>query len=442
MISRRLQYELARRALGPLLCLLDEWQARLASLTRSRARSAQRSPFGPPLASVRALKSLLTQHYFEGRYADGAVPVAWVTSGFPVELLRALGFHSVYPENHAALCGVRRLTPELSEAAEKAGYSQCLCSYARTDLGAVLLRKTPVGRLPRPDLLACCTNICQTVLYWYRSLAAHFQVPLIVLDTPFVYGDSRPHDLKYVRDQLAELVETAENVSGRRLDPEKLTEVVRLALEGTRLWGECLAESTHRPAPWTGFDGFFHIAPIVTLRGTEACNAYYRLLRDELRDRVRRGIGGIRQERHRLLWDNLPIWFGVRELATLFAEHGFNIVVTTYTNAWAEAGSRIDPRAPLESAALAYTHILLNEDLNHKLDLMRRLGRTYSVDGALLHSDRSCKPYSIGQIDLRERLARELGIKVLLLEADHNDPRAYASEQGRTRLQAFMESFG
>jgi benzoyl-CoA reductase/2-hydroxyglutaryl-CoA dehydratase subunit BcrC/BadD/HgdB len=441
MITRRVQYELAKRAVGPLLRSLDEWQGHFKRLTRPSRASSKKSFFGPPLTSVRALKSLMTQHYFEGRYADGAVPVAWVTSGFPVELLRALGFHSVYPENHAALCGVRRLTPELSEAAEKEGYSRCLCSYARTDLGSVLLDKTPVGRLPRPDILACCTNICQTVLYWYRSLAAHFQVPLVLLDTPFVYGDSRPHDLAYVRDQLAELVEAAEKASGRRLEPEKLTEVVRLALEGTRLWGECLAESTHRPAPWTGFDGFFHIAPIVTLRGTEECNAYYRLLRDELRDRVRRGVGGLKDERFRLMWDNLPIWFNVRELSTLLAEHGFNIVVTTYTNAWAEAGSRIDPRAPLESAALAYTHIILNEDLNHKLDLMRRLGRTYSVDGALLHSDRSCKPYSIGQIDLRERLAQELKIKVLLLEADHNDPRAYASEQGMTRVQAFMEGF-
>jgi benzoyl-CoA reductase/2-hydroxyglutaryl-CoA dehydratase subunit BcrC/BadD/HgdB len=64
------------------------------------------------------------------------------------------------------------------------------------------------------------------------------------------------------------------------------------------------------------------------------------------------------------------------------------------------------------------------------------------VDGAVLHSDRSCKPYSIGQVDLRERLASELGIRVLLLEADHSDPRAWAREQGENRLSAFMESFG
>jgi benzoyl-CoA reductase/2-hydroxyglutaryl-CoA dehydratase subunit BcrC/BadD/HgdB len=437
MITRRLQFELIKHVGGPFLMELQGVSKRL----RGRRGPRPNSPFGLPLESVGKLKDLMTRHYLEGRYADGAVPVAWVTSGFPVELLRTLGFHSVYPENHAALCGVQRLTPEYSDAAEKVGYSRSLCSYARTDIGAVLLDKTPVGRLPRPDLLACCTNICQTVLYWYRCLADHLKVPLVLIDTPYVYGDSAEHHHQYVADQLEELLSTAERISGRRVDPEKLLEVARLSYEGTLLWGECLAESTHRPAPWTGFDGFFHIAPIVTLRGSAECNAYYRHLLDELRYRVKRGIGGIKEERYRLLWDNLPIWFNVREMSTLLAENRFNIVVTTYTNAWAEAGKRMDPTDPINSAARSYTHVILNEDLDRRLDLMSRLARDYQVDGALLHSDRSCKPYSIGQVDLRDKLAERAGIKSLLLEADHNDPRAYSTEQGNTRLQAFMESF-
>ncbi|MBI2894532.1 MAG: 2-hydroxyacyl-CoA dehydratase [Deltaproteobacteria bacterium] len=437
MITRRIQYELAGRVFGPALLSFEAWQKRL----KRRGKKRGPSPFGPPLESVKKLKEVMSLHYLEGRYADGAVPVAWVTSGFPVELLRPLGFHTVYPENHGALCGVQRIVPELSDAAEKEGWSRDLCSYARTDLGSVLLGKTPAGRLPKPDLLACCTNICQTVLYWYRCLADHFRVPLVLLDTPYVYGEARPHHLEYVRDQLGELIEVVEKLTGKRVDMDEIVGIVRKAREGTRLWGECLATARARPAPWTGIDGFFHLAPIVTLRGSEECNAYYRLLLDELGDRVKRGIGGIVDERRRLLWDNLPMWYGVRELSTLLAERGFNFVCTTYTNAWAEAGSRIDPADPMGSAVLAYTHIILNQDLPNRLDIMRRLSKDYSVDGAVLHSDRSCKPYSIGQIDLKERLARELGIRVLILEADHNDQRAWSPEQGNTRLGAFMESF-
>ncbi|MBI2390542.1 MAG: 2-hydroxyacyl-CoA dehydratase [Deltaproteobacteria bacterium] len=438
MITRRVQYEVAGRLAGPALFRLEAWQQRVKKMRKGPRKSAI---FGPPLECVSKLKELMGTHYLQGRYADGAVPVAWVTSGFPVEILRPLGFHAVYPENHAALCSVQRVVPELSDAVEKEGYARDLCSYARTDIGSVVTGKTPVGRLPKPDVLLCCTNICQTVLYWYRALAAHFNVPLVLMDTPFVYGEAKPHHRQYVRDQLEELVDVAERVGGKRVDPEELEEVVRVARDGTRLWGECLAASRAKPAPWTGIDGFFHIAPIVTLRGTRQCNAYYRMLLDELNDRVAKGIGGIVNERHRLLWDNLPIWFDVRGLSTLMAERGFNFVVTTYTNAWAEAGSRIDPADPIGSAVVAYTDIILNQDLNKRLDTMRRLSRDYSVDGAVLHSDRSCKPYSIGQIDLKQRLAKELDMRVLVLEADHGDPRAYAKEQGEGRLTAFMEGF-
>lgn len=437
MILRRVQYELAGRAVGPLLLRLEAWQRARAR----RGRAGRPSPFGPPLEATRKLKELMSLHYLQGRWADGAVPVAWVTSGFPVELLRPLGFHVVYPENHAAMCGVQRLVPELSDAVEREGYSRDLCSYPRSDLGSIATGKTPAGRLPRPDLLACCTNICQTVLYWYRALAERFGVPLVLVDAPFVYGEAPPHHAAYVRDQLEEAVRVAERVAGRRVDPHELVEVTRRAKEGARLWGECLATSRARPAPWTGFDGFFHMAPIVALRGSEACNAYYRLLLDELRDRVARGVGGVREERHRLLWDNLPMWYAVRELSTLLAERGFSFVAASYTSAWAEAGVQVDPSDPYGSAARAYTHVVLNQDLRHRLDGLRRLAADYACDGAILHSDRSCKPYSIGQVDLRERLAAELGIRVLLLEADHGDPRAWAREPGENRLAAFMEGF-
>ncbi|MBP2684716.1 MAG: hgdA, partial [Deltaproteobacteria bacterium] len=298
MIARRVRYEIVSRAIGPMLMAMERW--------RSRGRGAGRSeaPFGPPLEATRKLKELTTLHYLAGRFADGAVPVAWVT------------------------------------------YSRDLCGYARADLGCVATGKTPVGRLPRPDLLCCCTNICQTVLYWYRALASHFRVPLVVIDTPFVYGEAQPHLLAYVADQLRELTGTAERVAGRKVDRGELVETMRLAREATGLWDECLRAGCARPSPWTGFDAFFHLAPIVAMRGTRECNAYYRLLRDELDDRVARGVGGVSDERVRLLWDNLPIWFNLRDLSTVLAGNGFNIVCATYTNAWAEAGSMIDPADP------------------------------------------------------------------------------------------------
>jgi benzoyl-CoA reductase/2-hydroxyglutaryl-CoA dehydratase subunit BcrC/BadD/HgdB len=380
-------------------------------------------------------------YYYQGRWADGAVPVAWVTSGFPVEVLRAHGFYCVYPENHAALCAARRLGPQLSDAAEAEGYSRDLCAYARMDIGSVLSGETPVGRIPRPDVVAACSNICQTVIYWFRAVADHFGVPFVLVDTPFVYGDFREHDLDYVCDQLGELEEVAARVAGRPAGEIETRRVVELAWKASGLWGDCLDLGQHRPSPWTAFDHFIHMAPIVALRGTEDCLGYYRLLHDELADRVRRGIGGITTERHRLLWDNIAIWYRLRDLSRLFADDGFAFVCATYSSAWADSWRGFDPDDRLRSTATMLSGVLLNRDLPNRLRLMAELIRDFGVDGVVLHSDRSCKPYSIGQYDLGDRLRSELGVKVVVLEADHADPRAYSAEQAETRLRAFMESF-
>lgn len=418
----------------------------LLRLERLRAeRQLERPGFwkddhlAPPLRCAPRLKELISRHYLVGRYANLDRKVAWVTSGAPVELLIALGFYVIYPENHAVVCGVRRKVEELSSVAEDAGYSRDLCSYARTDIGSALSGQTPVGRLPKPDLLLCCTNICQTVLYWYRVLAHHFRVPLVVIDTPFVYDEPRPHAVAFVKRQLESAIEAAERVCGRSLSERRLREVTRRSKDAVELWAEILHRGTHRPAPFTAFDQFIHMAPIVEMRGTPTTVEYYRTVLAELDERIARGVGAVRAERKRLVWDNLPIWSRLRWLSKRLAERGAALVASTYTNAWGELAHLFDPERPLESGARTYLQPILNRGTGHKLKVMRRMVEDFEADGVILHSDRSCKPYSVGQMDQRERLTSEAGVPALLLEADHSDPRAFSEEQVSTRLSAFME---
>ena len=383
----------------------------------------------------------MTAHYFQGRYADGAVPVAWVTSGFPVELLRPLGFHTVYPENHAAICGVQRLVPELSDAVEAQGYSRDLCSYVRTDLGSVAHREDAGGPAPAPDLLACCTNICQTVLYWYRDAGRATSACRWSSSTRPSSTASRHAAPARLRARPARGAgsPSPSGSAARPLDPEALVRGgARWRRRARDLWGECLATGRTRPAPWTGIDGFFHMAPIVALRGTEACNAYYRLLRDELQR-----PGGARHRRPQARsgtassGTTCPSGSRSASCSTLLAERGFNFVCTSYTNAWAEAGGRIDPADPIGSAATTYTHIILNQDLPNRLGILRRLARDYAVrrrhppQRPLLQAllDRPGRPEGAAG-------AASSGIRVLLLEADHNDPRAWASGAGREPARA------
>jgi benzoyl-CoA reductase/2-hydroxyglutaryl-CoA dehydratase subunit BcrC/BadD/HgdB len=329
---------------------------------------------------------------------------------------------------------------DIMSHAEEAGYSQDICSYARTDFGTLLSGKTPVGRLPRPDLLLACTNICQTVLFWYRVLARYFNVPLIVIDTPFVYhAEANEHAVQFVVRQLEDAIPVAERVAGKSLQERKLKEVGRLSKMATELWLEILERNRHQPAPISVIDQFIQMAPIVEMRGDAATVDFYAAMLKEIDERIANGIGAVKNERKRLLWDNLPIWYRLRYLAEFLGENGIAIVASTYANAWGELAPYYDVERGLESLALACTYVILNRGTGHKLKTMQRMIEEYHLGGVILHSDRSCKPYSMGQMDQRDRLIRELEKPALLLEADHNDSRCFTEEQIANRLAAFVE---
>jgi bcr-type benzoyl-CoA reductase subunit B len=431
-LYKSIQYSVMKDLGAPTLFRLQQMQ--------KKRRPRKPNPhLGPPLKCAGRLREIMTRHYYLSRFAKGSKPVAWVTSGAPVELLRVFDFYTVYPENHGALCGAQKLGPEICSKAEDRGYHPDLCSYARIDLGHAFSGKTPAGRLPRPDLLFCCNNICQTVLYWYKELSHYWDVPLIAFDTPYNFKDIQENDIRYMVSQFEEMIPQLEKISGHKFSDKRFKKIIGLGSEASLTWGRVLATMKHSPAPMTIFDAFVHMAPVVSLRGLPVSLDYYRILLEELEDRIEKGIGAITKEKKRLMWDNIAVWFKLRDWSLLFAERGFNFVAATYTNAWAETIHYLNPESPFESMARAYSLVILNNNMDHRLKLMERMIRDYRIDGLVILSLRSCKPYSVGQYDIRRLLGERLGVKTLVIEADMTDFRTFSEEQIRTRLEAFFE---
>ncbi|MDI7274478.1 MAG: 2-hydroxyacyl-CoA dehydratase family protein [Anaerolineae bacterium] len=389
------------------------------------------------LESALDLSQLMERHYAEALDARHERPVAWVNAGAPVELLRAMGVLAVYPENYAAMCGVRGAV-WLCEAAEREGYSRDLCSYARISLGAGLSGPSaPQQGLGRPDLLISCNNSCGTIVKWFEALARLYGVPLFVLDTPFVHDELPAHTVAYVAAQLHDLIHWLEACAGCHLDSAALEEALQFSRETTLLWREIRELCRTVPSPLNAPDLFIHMAPIVVLRGSPEAAAYYRRLRREVLQRVRQGVGAIPNERYRLLWDNIAIWPRLSQLFYLFAARGACFVVDTYTGAWDAVPEEGDP---LESLARVYTEIYLNRSLAYRVGRMQQLMREYSCHGFLMHNNRSCKAFSLGQPVARRELTAATGAPGLLLEADMCDTRAYTEQQIRTRVEAFLET--
>jgi bcr-type benzoyl-CoA reductase subunit B len=391
----------------------------------------------PKIAATEQMKQLITNYYIEAKTTEEK-PICWITSGGPVEFLIAMGVIPVYPENHGAMCGASKIAVGLAEIAEGMGFSQDICSYARLDIGAATTGGGAIpGGLPKPDFLLCCNNICGTVVKWYEELSRIWDVPMFLFDTPFIHGSKPEHATEYVKQQCLELIEFLEEQTGKKWSEERFEEVALLSVEGVDLWKEVLTTAESRPSPFTCFDAFIHMAPIVTLRGTQEVVDYYKLLRDEMQDRVANGIGAVPDEKYRLIWDNIPIWYEMRNLGNLFAGNGACLVADTYTTAWA-VDIRIED--PLTSMADAYTKVYLNISIDLMLEQLSALMERFSADGLVMHSNRSCKPYSLGQYDLARAVTERTGKPALIIEADMTDSRAYSEAQTRERVEAFIES--
>jgi len=100
----------------------------------------------------------------------------------------------------------------------------------------------------------------------------------------------------------------------------------------------------------------------------------------------------------------------------------------------------IDERNFIETGAVAYSSVYINVSLDKMMDTLKKLIRKYDVDGLVMHSNRSCKPYSLGQYDLQKRVLKELKLPTLIIEADMVDERSFSESQIETRIDAFMET--
>ncbi len=397
-------------------------------------------PLTKRLEATRSLRSLIKGYYEElFRAADEGRPSAWLNVGVPCEFFYAMDIFPFYPENYGAACGALKITPQLSAVAEAHGFSADLCSYVRATLGTVFSGEGPYGELPKPTLQVSSMNSCIMIMVWWRAVQRHWDVPTFVVDTPLVREQSEGINLDYVESEVRRMVAWIEEQTGRTLDMERLREVVRLSNEGKVLWSEVLDLRRARPCPITAADIFTHMFPMVALRGTPQYVTHLRALRDEIKQRVDEGFAAVEGERYRLLWDNLPPWFDLKLFEDL-AGRGVNFVIDTYTQAW---GPRymgpIDEADPVRSFAAYMGAGFLNVQIGRRYDLLAELVRLYDVDGIVFHSDRSCKPFSLVQVELRKRLQEDLGVPGLLLEGDHNDPTLLDRGRAWSQLESFLE---
>jgi benzoyl-CoA reductase/2-hydroxyglutaryl-CoA dehydratase subunit BcrC/BadD/HgdB len=370
--------------------------------------------------------------------------VAWCTSVGPAELLRAMGFAVHFPENHAAMLGATRMSTDLIPEANAIGYSPDICSYLTADIGSYLTGKTPLAKafegitsVPRPDVLVYNTNQCRDVQDWFSWYSRELGVPSIGVTSPKNLNDVTDAHIDDVARQIEALVPALEKISGERLDMERLRETVALSRECTELWKKVLETASSRPAPLTFFDGTIHMGPAVVLRGTQQAVDYYKLLLEELEQRIADKVGAVENESIRIYWDGMPVWGRIRQHSELFSNLRANVLASTYCSSWIFPA--FDPQDPFRSMAKAYLELFIVRSDEYKEKYIKQMLTTYGIDGIIYHDAKTCPYNSNSRYGMPQRLEAETGIPSLVISGDLNDLRCVSDEQTKTNIEAFIE---
>jgi len=395
------------------------------------------------IKTLRELKELMFLYYVGiMKDREKGKKLTFINALGPLEILLSFdGIVPAYPENHAAAIQARRQAVENAEAAEGFGYTPDICSYARCDIGSYITGKSPVGGMPKPDLLVFASNQCWTIMKWWESMARKWNVPYYIIDVPSMGRGSKIltdiNSLKYVEEQLWGLIEFLEKHTGEKFNQDKFNHLVKVSYDTCELWRKIILSGKNLPSPVSMFDQYVAMAPIVGQRGLEVAKGFYERLWDEVQDRVKRGIGSMPDEKYRLYWDGLPLWHNMKDFYNILAEKHAVLNANNYTIAWADL--EMDPKNPIRNAAHKYLRYY-DTQIKDRADDIIRYYHSYSLDGFILHSDHSCRFLSLGLMDTAKNVLDETGTAPLLLDTDHGDPRLYQTETIKTRVHAYIET--
>jgi benzoyl-CoA reductase/2-hydroxyglutaryl-CoA dehydratase subunit BcrC/BadD/HgdB len=381
------------------------------------------------------------------RASQGAF-VVWIAINVPAELFS--GFDNVVygvPESHAALNAGKGVGPVQCEKAEALGYSMDLCSYARIDIGSASDhgKDSPTFGLPRPHLLVSDNNNCSLLVKWFEVHHREMGVPHFIIDVPFCYEPQKANDRHYIISQFKDLIRIIEQMSGQKFDMDRAREAVNKTNQGIFHWKKFLSFAEHRPSGLTAFDSFVQMAPFLIMRGTERFVDHYRLLADETDQLLKEGQFPIPDEKYRLFWDNIAPWHQLRDMSATLAAHRANIVAATYTSCIGSVeGSfdmyEYDGKDPLEYLARTQNCYVCPHGMTLRSRAMVGAVKRLAIDGIVFASNRSCKPYSITQMDQQKIMSERLGIPSIMIDVDHADVRKYSKEATFTRLEALIET--
>jgi len=401
------------------------------------------------LNATQGLKNIMGRHFLAIEQAErDRKPTAWATSGSPVEILYSMNVQPILPENSATISAAQKYAKNFIEMAEDQGFSYDLCSYFKTNVGAVLSdADISKGGTKKPTFMLSTDVICDTHVNWFQVQAERLNVPHFTIDVPHMVSNTnqRQYDYfkKYVAEQLHELIDFIQEITGIEPNEERTKEVTANSWELSMVWQQIYNLRKAVPCPISTRDTFGGLFPLFTMPGLKEPIKLYKKMYKEAKERVDNGIGALEQENFRLMFEGIPFWYNLKYFS-LLERYGAIIVYEPYTYAFSKY---MNPNVtkdmvfnhPIEAMGELMLKFWYVYDLKTRVREFEKTVKEYKIDGVLLHNNYSCRPNSCGLYDLKKHLMDDYDIPCLIIDADMNDPRKFNETQITNQIESFIE---
>jgi len=355
----------------------------------------------------------------------------------PLEIYEAMDVVGLFIEFWGVISDVVKLesVPEALNISASTGTPGEVCSFFRNMDGLM-----HAGKWPHTDFLLYATSSCDNVKA-YHTLGRRYGIPSFGMERPYL--PYTPKALEHWKNEHKRLITFLEEKTGKKLDYDRLKETVRLSYRLTELTLEIDKLMAHVPCPMSAESFGGVLVAIRLLPGTQDAVDYLTSLRDELKERIDKGIGAVMDERFRVIWSCFTPFWDPTLMGFMQQKYGAVSVGEVLANWRGSAQWMLDPEDPLRN--LAYRTQLAPGNCQYAssqdwagnvVDQARRL----KADGAIFNNNWGCKQASgLGTL-VRDELMRHCNVPSVTLNVDVIDATFVTRAEIESQLDSFFET--
>jgi len=391
------------------------------------------------------------------RVIDDGEAFAIAQADTPHEIFHVMDIPLVTNQWWSAYISAKQLSDRYFAVLEKRGYPTNSCKYCSLGLACTLANdpaSAPWGGLPKPAVLVArltCDCIQHVFTQWADALGTDFfplEAPAWEHKDPEWFKNSNEHwDDVYQTDRILLLVEEMrdlisllEQKTGQSFDDTILRDLMdRINVqesyidEAARLIGEA------RPCPVSIADQMPNTMIPQWHRGSDWAVAHAKRFRDEVAERVEKGIGVVSNEKLRLMWIGAGVWHDPGFYQALEKRLGAVFVWSMYTPFAGPQYIRTIKDRPME--ALASRICSMNEVLHLPPWMngwMVSEAVRCGIDGAVMLVPPSNRLSQSGT-NLTKAALEDAGVPVLALDADMVDAKSWNHAAMVASVEGFLK---